>query len=51
MDRVEGGRSESFGQAKAAVMLEGISEENTPRLVLKKGIIAEDLFLIALPHE
>lgn len=39
----------AFAQAKAAVMLEGIPEENTPRLFLREGLAEEDLVLVQPP--
>lgn len=37
----------SFNQAKAALMLEGISEENTPALFVKSGCDASEIFIVA----
>lgn len=36
----------AFGQARAALMLEGIPEEDTPELFLAVGLDAEDLVLV-----
>jgi len=40
----------SFQQAKALLMLEGISEENTPELFVREGLNAEDIFLVRSPE-
>lgn len=42
------GRSvqQAFEQGKTALILEGISEENTPELSVKTGVIPSELFLI-----
>ncbi|MBJ7436003.1 MAG: CHAT domain-containing protein [Acinetobacter sp.] len=37
----------SFDQARAALMLEGIPEENTPELYVKDGLSAKDIYLIS----
>lgn len=37
----------SFNQAKSALMLEGISEENTPALFVKLGCDASEIYIIA----
>ncbi|MAY57560.1 MULTISPECIES: CHAT domain-containing protein [Pseudoalteromonas] len=37
----------SFNQAKAALMLEGISEENTPALFVKVGCSASEICIVA----
>ena len=37
---------EAFEQAKAALMLEGINEENIPALYIQDGINAEDLYIV-----
>lgn len=37
----------SFNQAKAALMLEGIPEENTPALFVKSGCDASEIFIVA----
>lgn len=37
---------EAFEQAKAALMLEGINEENTPALYVQEGINVEDLYIV-----
>ncbi|EAC0924584.1 CHAT domain-containing protein [Salmonella enterica subsp. enterica] len=37
----------SFNQAKAALMLEGISEQNTPTLFMKSGCDAANTYIIA----
>jgi len=37
----------SFNQAKAALMLEGISEENTPALFVKSGCDASEICIVA----
>lgn len=37
----------SFDQAKAALLLEGIDEVDTPRLYVKDGLVAEEIFLLA----
>lgn len=37
---------EAFEQAKAALMLEGINEENIPVLYMQDGINAEDLYIV-----
>lgn len=39
----------SFNQAKAALMLEGIQEENTPTLFMKSGCEAENIYIVARP--
>lgn len=36
----------SFNQAKAALMLEGISEEDTPQLFVKDGLDPRDIFIV-----
>ena len=36
----------AFNQAKAALMLEGIPEENTPELFVRDGIQADSIFLV-----
>jgi len=36
----------AFQQAKAFLMLEGVSEENTPQLFIKKGLRADDIILV-----
>ncbi|MCL1964802.1 MAG: CHAT domain-containing protein [Firmicutes bacterium] len=36
----------SFRQAKAALLLEGMPEENTPELCVKEGLHAEDIFIV-----
>jgi len=36
----------AFSQGKSAIMLEGISEENTPELYVKDGLDADQIFLI-----
>ena len=36
----------SFNQAVAALMLEGIPEEKTPKLYLRDGVTAEDVILV-----
>ena len=36
----------AFLQAKALLMLEGISEENTPELFVKEGLDAANIFLV-----
>lgn len=38
--------AKSFNQAKAALMLEGIEEENTPELFIKDGIDPNELFIV-----
>ena len=45
------GRSvqESFAQAKAALMLEGIPEENTPQLFVKEGVDPNQILLVKAP--
>lgn len=37
---------EAFEQARAALMLEGINEENIPVLYMQEGINAEDLYIV-----
>ena len=37
---------ESFAQARAALMLEGIPEENTPRLFVKEGVDPSQILLV-----
>lgn len=37
----------SFDQAKAALLLEDIDEVDTPRLYVKDGLVAEEIFLLA----
>ena len=37
---------ESFAQARAALLLEGIPEENTPRLFVKEGVDANQIVLV-----
>lgn len=36
----------AFRQAKALLMMEGIEEENTPQLFIKKGLSADDIILV-----
>ncbi|MGB4589669.1 MAG: CHAT domain-containing protein [Clostridiaceae bacterium] len=36
----------AFGQAKSALMLEGISEESTPELYVKEGLSASDIIIV-----
>lgn len=36
----------AFDQAKAALLLEGIDERNTPELYIKDGLIAEKIFIV-----
>ncbi|WP_231427690.1 CHAT domain-containing protein [Pedobacter sp. Leaf250] len=36
----------SFEQARASLMLEGIPEENTPKLYIKNGLNAENIFIV-----
>lgn len=36
----------AFNQAKAALMLEGIPEENTPKLFIRDGLQADSIFLV-----
>ena len=36
----------AFEQAKAALLLEGIREEETPELFLQEGVEAEDFILV-----
>ena len=38
--------SVSFKQAIVQLMLEGIPEENIPKLYLRSGVQAEDVFLV-----
>lgn len=38
--------SKAFQQAKAFIMLEGISEENTPQLFIKDGLNGEEIILV-----
>lgn len=40
----------SFEQAKALLMMEGITEENTPELFVKSGLNSEDIILVS-PHK
>lgn len=37
---------QAFNQAKAALMLEGISEENTPKLYIKDGLDSEQIIIV-----
>lgn len=37
---------QAFNQAKAALMLEGIAEENTPELYIKDGLDAEQIIIV-----
>lgn len=37
----------SFNQAKAALMLEGIPEENTPELYVRDGLFARDIIIVS----
>lgn len=37
---------QSFNQAKAALMLEGISEENTPALYIREGLDADHIVIV-----
>jgi myosin heavy subunit len=41
----------AFGQAKAALMLEGILEENTPALFVASGVDADELILVKPPRK
>ena len=36
----------AFNQAKASLMLEGISEETTPELFVREGLQAENIILV-----
>lgn len=36
----------AFNQAKSALMLEGIPEENTPKLYVKAGLSADDIIIV-----
>ena len=36
----------AFQQAKAALLLEDIPEENTPELYIKEGLMAEDIYIV-----
>lgn len=36
----------AFEQARAAVLLEGLKEENIPVLYVKEGLVAKDIFLV-----
>jgi hypothetical protein len=38
----------AFNQAKAAIMLEGIKEEDTPELFIRDGISASDIVIVAV---
>ncbi len=38
--------SKAFSQAKAAMMLEGITEEDVPELFIKSGLIADEIVLV-----
>lgn len=38
--------AKAFQQAKALIMMEGIPEENTPQLYIKKGINADEIILV-----
>lgn len=38
--------NKAFQQAKAMLMLEGISEENTPELFIKEGLNGDDIILV-----
>jgi len=40
----------SFSQAKAALLLEGIPEENTPAIYIKDGLNSEDIFIVKPPQ-
>jgi hypothetical protein len=40
----------SFEQAKALLMMEGITEENTPELFVKSGLNSADIILVS-PHK
>ena len=35
-----------FDQAKAALLLKGIAEENTPVLYVRKGLLAQDIVMV-----
>lgn len=41
----------AFAQGKAAIMLEGIAEENTPELYVRAGIDAGEMFLISIKED
>ena len=36
----------AFNQAKSALMLEGIPEENTPKLYVKAGLSADNIIIV-----
>lgn len=40
----------AFQQAKAALMLENIPEENTPELFISPALVGEDLYLVRAPR-
>ncbi|BCA79059.1 CHAT domain-containing protein [Desulfuromonas sp. AOP6] len=42
--------SKAFDQAKAAMMLEGIPEEDTPELFVKTGLNADEIILVRPPE-
>ena len=37
---------QAFDQAKAALLLKGIAEENTPVLYVKKGLSAQEIVMV-----
>lgn len=41
----------AFDQAKAALMLEGVSEENTPELFVADGVDPKELFIVRPPEK
>lgn len=36
----------AFEQAKVALMLEGIQEENTPELIIQEGLDADEIIIV-----
>ena len=44
--RQNGNLQQAFDQAKAALLLKGIAEENTPVLYVRKGLLAQDIVMV-----